>query len=93
MNVDLAKCVRMSSNARIKIINEFFPDFSEEMARNNLSDSELSLHAGAMCLYTATMLTKIYDKSDSRIGDFHGWSLYFLSALTEHTGSFQIFAR
>ena len=67
MNVDLSKCVKISSNARIKIINEFFPDFSEEMTENNLSDAELSLHAGAMCLYTATMLTKIYDKSDSQI--------------------------
>jgi len=67
MNVDLSKCVKISSNARIKIINEFFPDFSEEMTEKNLSDSELSLHAGAMCLYTATMLTKIYDKSDSQI--------------------------
>ena len=67
MNVDLAKCVRMSSNARIKIINEFFPDFSEEMTEKNLSDAELSLHSGALCLYAATMLTKIYDKSDGEI--------------------------
>ena len=67
MNMDLSKCVRMSPNARIKIINEFFPASAEKIERNSLSDAELSLHAGAMCLYTATMLTKIYDKSASQI--------------------------
>ena len=66
MNIDLSKCVRLSPNARIKIIQEFFPDSNEEMTGNSLSNAELSLHAGALSLYVATMLTKIYDKTTNQ---------------------------
>ena len=69
MNIDLNRCVRLSPNARIKIMKEFFPVTSEEYTGNNLTDAELAMHAGALCLYASTMLTKIYDKTDKQINE------------------------
>ena len=72
MDLSLLETVKISPNSRIKIINDFFPGSTEEIENKDYSDAELSLHAGALCLYAATLLTKIYDKTPVQIdGEFN----------------------
>ena len=64
MDIDLLNRSKISPNARVKIINDFFPEYKDDIDENGVTGTELDIHAGALCLYTATMLTKIYDKSE-----------------------------
>jgi hypothetical protein len=63
MEINLSNCVKISPNARIKMVNDFFPKVKEKIEECDYDDNHLSIHAGALCLYATTLLTKIYDKS------------------------------
>ena len=69
MDINLSNCVKISPNSRIKLVNDFFPEFEECIEECDYNDQHLSIHAGALCLYAATLLTKIYDKSPDHIDD------------------------
>ena len=72
MDLSSLETVKISPNSRIKIINDFFSGSTEEIENKDYSEAELSLHAGALCLYAATLLTKIYDKTPVQIdGEFN----------------------
>ena len=56
---------RISNCAKGRVIEEFFPGFSIDEIINDdgLSNREGSMHSGALCLYAATLLTKVYENA------------------------------
>lgn len=63
------KTIRISPDARDKVICDFYPRQIEEgfVDRESLNNMEMRLHAGALCLYATTLMTKIYETSPEKI--------------------------
>jgi len=57
------KTVRISPDARDKVICDFFPAQSKDgfIDVESLNNMDMRLHAGAFCLYVSTLITKIYE--------------------------------
>lgn len=69
MDYNNLKTVKISNTANAKAIIDYFPrhchDF--DIKRTSLNQKELSIHAGALCLYASTLITKIYENSPENI--------------------------
>ena len=67
MDISRLKPVRISPSARDKVILDFFPELSteEDLFKYDpeISNRELPLHAGALCLYATTLITKLHETS------------------------------
>ena len=61
---------RISTLSKDKVICDFFPDAldADEIENvENISDRELSLHAGALCLYATLLMTKIHETDPMKL--------------------------
>ena len=61
---------RISTLSKDKVIVDFFPDAldADEIENvENISDRELSLHAGALCLYATLLMTKIHETDPMKL--------------------------
>lgn len=69
MDINKLQPIKLSPCAREKVINDFFPNFIDDdhLNKESLDSRALPLHAGALCLYTATLLTKIYENNPEAI--------------------------
>lgn len=60
--------VRISPSAKDKIIKEFFPSVTlDEFEDPNITTRESNIHAGALALYSATLITKVYETNANDI--------------------------
>ena len=55
--------IKLLPNARLKIVDDFLSNSENEIANSKT----LSIHAGALCLYSAILLTKIYETNPDEI--------------------------
>ena len=68
MDLSRLNGVRITPNARIKTINDYFPDLDEEILLDDgLNSRHLNMHAGALCLYATTLMTKVYETENKAI--------------------------
>lgn len=68
MKLDLQKSLKISPKAQVKVINDFFSDTKNCIEEDEILDSEqISIHAGALCLYAAALITKIYETNADEI--------------------------
>lgn len=69
MDINKLRPIKISPNAKGKVICDFYPDFAEEEITrdDNLNEKAKELHAGAFCLYAATLATKIYETNPEKI--------------------------
>ena len=63
---DLLKKDKISHYARIKVINDFFPH-AKDIEKEIVDSKELAIHAGALCLYAATLITRIHETNTEDI--------------------------
>ena len=63
MDISRLRPVRISNHAREKVISDFFPElFSDDLSvGEKLSALEVPIHAGALCLYATTLVTKVFE--------------------------------
>lgn len=63
MDITKLKPEKLSSCAKEKIIKDFFPSFADEefLGMQDLDDRSATIHAGALCLYATTLITKIHE--------------------------------
>lgn len=69
MDITKLRPVKISNYAEEKVIKDFFPaciidDLSSD---EDLNSIEMEIHAGAFCLYTATLMTKIFETCPEKI--------------------------
>lgn len=68
MKVDLSKSVKISSQARVKVVNDFFQDSNISFDEDISADyNNFSIHSGALCLYAAALISKIHETNPSAI--------------------------
>ena len=69
MDISKMNVIRIAPYASSKVIYDHFPDIEEEqMFKDADADSkELNISAGALCLYAATLLTKIHENEPENI--------------------------
>ena len=68
MDLSKLRSVRLSPNSRIKVMNDYFPDMEEEIIIDDgFNSKHLAMHAGALCLYATTLMTKIYETETNDI--------------------------
>ena len=67
MDLSKLETVRLSRNTRTRIINDYFPSEEELYEDEDFDEDELTLHAAALCMYSATLITKIYENAPSSI--------------------------
>ena len=65
MDISKLNYQRISQNARLGIINEFFPEIITDVddinALEEIDWQEFSCHARALCLYSALLITKLHE--------------------------------
>ena len=68
MNINSSKNIKISQHAMVKIINDFFSNVESDVNEYDFLDSkELSMHAGAFCLYAAILISKIHETNPDAI--------------------------
>ncbi|MBE6124604.1 MAG: hypothetical protein E7184_03665 [Erysipelotrichaceae bacterium] len=68
MDLSRLNSIKLSQASRKKIINDFFPNVDDDLyVDETLNDAHLSLHAGALSLYTTTLVTKVHENSPDSI--------------------------
>ena len=63
MEIDKIRSERISHHASAKIIKDCYPDVSTEefFSGTDIDSREMAMHAGALCLYATTLLTKVHE--------------------------------
>ena len=67
MDISKLRPVKISSNSRSRIINDFFPEERENYTDECFDEKHMGLHAGALSMYAATLITKIYETAPDTI--------------------------
>ena len=67
MDISKLRPVKISRNARSRIINDFFPEDKEEYTDTEFDERDMCIHAGALSLYATTLITKIYETAPETI--------------------------
>lgn len=67
MDISKLRPVKISRNARSRIINDFFPEDKEEYTDTEFDERDMGIHAGALSLYATTLITKIYETAPETI--------------------------
>ena len=69
MDITKLRPEKMSPYAEEKIITDFFPDCAIDnyLTNDDLSSTEMEIHAGAFCLYAATLMTKVFENNPESI--------------------------
>lgn len=69
MDLTKIKSERISVSAKGRVVEKFFPNstFDEILDDNNLSSKAQDMHSGALCLYAATLLTKVYETNTEEL--------------------------
>ena len=67
MDVSRLKPIKISSQARAKVICDLFPENASRedisSVEKHLSFKEAPIHAGALCLYATTLISKVYERN------------------------------
>lgn len=75
MDTSKLRPVRISPYAREKIISDFFPDIAEDMElyenQEYFNFQSSPLHAGALCLYATTLITKVHESSPLELEPYY----------------------
>lgn len=67
MDLSKLKTVKISKNARSRIIKDYFPGEDEEYTDEDFDERHMGIHAGALSLYATTLITKIYETAPETI--------------------------
>ena len=68
MDVTRLNPIKLSNNAKEKVVLDFFSTFADDETVLNpdlYKSKELELHSGAFCLYATTLITKVYENTES----------------------------
>ena len=75
MDINRLNPVPISPSAREKVILDFFPTLSTEgdlyTYDKEITNRELPLHAGALCLYATTLITKLHETSPQALEPYY----------------------
>ena len=67
MDISRLKPIKISSQARAKVICDLFPENASRedisSVEKHLSFKEAPIHAGALCLYATTLISKVYERN------------------------------
>lgn len=90
MDTSKIKSERISVCAKGRVIENFFPGktIDEILVDDNLSERAMDMHSGALCLYGATLLTKVYEIAPEKIESEHGERLEGLISLMKASSKF-----